>query len=187
MTDMTIHSIAGYCTAKALWKLFVDVSHELLNVDSKNFKVLMPEMVMVDGDAFRLNNETPQNITMEFCPPEGIETYGEEGFVWSLGAIVCYASSGHYVFGGRGGVYQRDHPSVELPTLKKEHVALTPLVKRCLCFTPSQRIRLDELHAIALKGFQSNQLNKRVRRIKEIEEESVSSTNLDDRWPEKME
>lgn len=186
MTDMTIHSIAGYCTEKALWKLLVDVSSELMNADSKDFKVLMPEMVIVDGDTFRINNN-PQNHTMEFCPPEGIENYGEKGLVWSLGAVVCYASSGHYVFGGRGGAYQRDHPSVELPTLKKEHVALTALVKRCLCFAPSQRISLDELHAIAKEGFKSNQLIKRVRRVKEMVEENVSSTNMDDLWPEKME
>ena len=187
MSDITIQSIAGYCNEKALWKLLVNLSTEMLQDNSKDWKVLMPGMVTVDGEDFRMENETCQNATTEFYPPEGIENYGESGFVWSLGALVCYASSGHYVFGGRGGAYQRSHPKVKLPTLKKEHSTLSTIVKRCLCYSPSQRISLKELHTIAVKGLDSNEQACRIKRICEPDETSISPNCPDDTWPEKME
>jgi serine/threonine protein kinase len=126
------------------------------------------------------------NPDYAFYPPEGIGDYGESGFVWSLGALTCYASSGHYVFGGRGGVYQYNHPEVELPTLRKEHFALTPIVKRCLCYSPSQRISINELHTIAIKGLESiNQLSRVKRSIEPSETENPPECS-DDTWLEKM-
>ena len=187
MSDMTIHSIAGYCNEKALWKLLVDLSSDILDKTSKTRKVIMPEMVIVDGEDFRLTDEMPQNTSTEFLPPEGIGESGSEGLVWSLAALVCYASSGHYVFGGRGGSYQRSHPKVELPTLKKEHSGVATLVKRGLCYTPSQRISLGELHAAAVKGLESNVQMSRVKRINESSERNALSVVVDDAWPDKME
>lgn len=186
MSDITIQSIAGYCNEKALWKLLVNLSTEMLQDNSNDWMVLMPDLVTVDGEEFRMEDKTPQNPVTEFYPPEGIENYGEAGFVWSLGALVCYASSGHYVFGGRGGIYQRSHPKVELPTLKKEHSALTATVKRCLCYFPSQRISLRELHTIAVKGLNSNEQTSRIKRICESDGASFSPKCPDDTWPEKM-
>ena len=187
MSDMTIHSIAGYCSEKTLWKLLVDMSSDILDETSKTRKVIIPEMVIVDGEDFRLTEEAPQGLSTEFYPPEGIGVSGSEGLVWSLAALVCYASSGHYVFGGRGGFYQRTHPKVELPTLKKEHSGLAALVKRCLCYLPSQRICVSELHAAAVKGFESNVQRSRVKRKNELSETKAFSEAMDDEWPDKME
>ena len=186
MSDMTIHSIAGFCNERALWKLLVDLSSKFLDEKSTPRKVISPEMVIIDGGDFRLNDESFQNQSTEFYPPEGVENSGREGLVWSLAALVCYASSGHYVFGGRGGSYQRSHPKVELPTLKKEHSGLAALVKRGLCYTPSQRISLDELHAMAVRGLESNEQTSRVKRVNESSEVTSSTDTMDDTWPDKM-
>ena len=186
MTDLTIHSIAGFCNERTLWKLLVDLSSKLLDDSSNARKVVTPEMVIIDGEDFRLNNENSQDQSTEFYPPEGIENSGSEGQVWSLAALVCYASSGHYVFGGRGGSYQQSHPQVELPTLKKEHSGLTALVKRSLCYSPSQRISLDDLHTAAVKGLESNVQMSRVKRANESSEETPSSGTMDNIWPDKM-
>ena len=186
MSEMNIHSIAGFCNERALWKLLVDLSSKLLNEPSNARKVVTPEIVIIDGEDFRLISENSQNQSTEFYPPEGIENYGSEGLVWSLAALVCYASSGHYVFGGRGGSYQRSHPKVELPTLKKEHSGLAALVKRGLCYTPSQRISLDELHAMAVRGLESNAETSRVKRMNESSEVTSSIDTMDDTWPDIM-
>ena len=186
MNDMTIHSIAGFCNEKALWKLLVDLSSISLKETSNGWKVITPEMVIIDGEDFRLSNEAPQGQSTEFYPPEGVGNSGSEGLVWSLAAIVCYASSGHYVFGGRGGAYQRSHPKVELPTLKKEHSGLAALVKRSLCYTPSQRISLNDLHTVAVQGLESNAQMSRAKRMSESSENTSSSDMLNDTWPDKM-
>lgn len=185
MTDITIHSIAGYCSEKALWKLLVDLSSEISESDYDDWKILMPDSVTLDGENFCIEKKSSSNPTIEFYPPEGIENFGESGFVWSLGAMVCYASSGHYVFGGRGGVYQRSHPLVELPTLKKEHFALSTIVKRCLCYSPSQRISLKELHAFAVKGLETNVQKIRTKNFNEPKG-IISSVSPNDTWPEQM-
>ena len=186
MTDMTIHSIAGFCNEKTLWKLLVDLSSILLKETTNAWKVITPEMVIIDGDDFRLSNEALQGQSTEFYPPEGVGKSGSEGLVWSLAALVCYASSGHYVFGGRGGSYQRSHPRVELPTLKKEHSGLATLVKRGLCYAPSQRISLDDLYETAIKGLEANAQTSRVKRVSEPCNDSSSCDVTDDTWPDKM-
>jgi len=186
MNDITIHSIAGFCNEKALWKLLVDLSSILLSETPKVRKVVTPEMVIIDGEDFRLDDEIGQNTSTEFYPPEGVENSGSEGLVWSLAALVCYASSGHYVFGGHGGSYQRSHPKVELPTLKKEHSGLTALVKRSLCYMPSQRISLDDIYSAAMKGLESNAQLSRVKRVTEASEDISSFDTMNDIWPDKM-
>lgn len=186
MNDVTIHSIAGFCNEQTLWKLLVDLSSELLNKELKAPKIIMPEMIVIDGDSFRLSDDVTRNPTSEFCPPEGDEHIGSEGLVWSLAALVCYVSSGHFVFGGRGGSYQRNNPKVELPTLKKEHSALTPLVRRCLCYSPSERIGLRELQEVAQKGLESNEQMNRPKRMDVSRLTNNDYKFTDEVWPEKI-
>ena len=181
---ITIRSIAGFCHEGALWKLLEELSSENAIDNTKGWRVPVPDVVIVDGEDFRMDCEGTQNQIPEFFPPEGMQYYGESGFVWSLGALVCYASSGHYIFGGRGGIYQRSDS--ELPTLRKEHSALTPLVRKCLCYLPSQRISLKELHALAVKGLESSKQRKRVIYNNESSGENIHQGIADDTWPEKM-
>ena len=183
--NFSVHSIAGFCNEKAIWKMIVDLTSDMLAEQLKTWIVINPGIVLIDGENFRIDSNIPVADTVEFYPPEGIEKYGEEGFVWSLGALVCYASSGHYVFGGRGGSYQHDHPNVELPTLRKEHTALTAIVKGCLCYLSSQRMKLRELHDLAIKGLASCNQTNRVKRLKEPGESRLLKYS-DDVWPEIM-
>ena len=185
--EMTIHSIAGYCSEKALWKLLVDLITDALSNESERWRVLTPDHVIVDGEDFHVDSHISSEPLTEFIPPEGIENCGESGYIWSLGALVCYASSGHYIFGGRGGAYQRNKPQVELPTLRKEHSNLDVIIKRCLCYTSSQRITLNELLELAQKGLESNNQKNRVKQSKGSEMANVSSSyNTNESWPEKM-
>ena len=186
MNNNTIHSIAGYCSEKALWKLLVDLITNAISNKSEIGRVLTPDRVIVDGDGFCVDSNISSEPLTEFIPPEGIENYGESGFIWSLGALVCYASSGHYLFGGRGGAYQRNKPKVELPALRKEHSPLDALVKRCLCYSPSQRITLNELLEHANKGLESNNLKNRVKQSKESGKANMPSLTTNESWPEKM-
>ena len=183
--NFSVHSIAGFCNEKAIWKMIVDLTSDMLAEQLKTWIVINPGIVLIDGENFRIDSNIPVADTVEFYPPEGIEKYGEEGFVWSLGALVCYASSGHYVFGGRGGSYQHDHPNVELPTLLKEHTALTAIVKGCLCYSSSQRMKLRELHDLAIKGLASCNQTNRVKRLKEPGESRLLKYS-DDVWTEIM-
>ena len=183
---MSISMMAGFCNEQSLWKLLVDLATDQIERNSPKWIIPAPELVEVDGDGFRIDENRAKGQTTAFCPPEGGKNYTESGFVWSLGALVCYASSGHYVFGGRGGAYQHDKPDVELPTLRKEHSALTPIVKRCLCYAPSERISLKELRDLAVKGLESNCQMSRHKRSVESGETVDSSGSIDDVWPEKM-
>ena len=185
--ELTIHSIAGYCSEKALWKLLVDLITDALSNESERWRVLTPDYVIVDGEDFHVDSHISSEPLTEFIPPEGIENCGESGYIWSLGALVCYASSGHYIFGGRGGAYQRNKPQVELPTLRKEHSNLDVIIKRCLCYTSSQRITLNELLELAQKGLESNNQKNRVKQSKGSGTANVSSSyNTNESWPEKM-
>ena len=183
---ITIRSIAGYCHELALWRMIANLSFALLSDEEKVWHVLTPDTVIVDGEDFYIDYVQSQKDAEEFYPPEGVKDMGEAGIVWTLGALVCYASSGHYIFGGQGGAYQRNRPKVELPVLRKEHSALTGLVQRCLCFSPSQRITLKPLHDQATKGLES--CEKRIRTLSSGQSRDVIETSsmLDDIWPEKM-
>ena len=183
---MSISTMAGFCNEQALWKLLVDLASYQIECNSPKWLIPAPEFVLVDGDGFRIDKNGAKEQTIEFYPPEGRNDYTEASFVWSLGALVCYASSGHYVFGGRGGAYQHDKPDVDLPTLRKEHSALTPIVKRCLRYSPSDRISLKELRELAVKGLESNNQMSRLKRSIESSEMIDSPEYIDDVWPEEM-
>lgn len=185
MTDITIQSMAGYCSEHALWKMLVDLSSEIL-ADFNKANFLTPYMVLVDGENFRVAEDKDYMPTSEFFPPEGIDQLTEAGLVWMLGALICYASSGHYIFGGRGGRYQKEKPGVELPRLKKEHSALTDLVRRCLCYFPLQRISLKDLQTAAKKGLDSNEQMSRLKQSNKSVASNDSTEYIVDVWPEKM-
>lgn len=185
-SKITIHSVAGYCYLSALWKMLVDLSRGLLENKFVEKKILMPDAIIIDGDAFQIIDQDTSAPTVEFYPPEGIEIINEASLVWSLGALVCYASSGHYIFGGRGGIYQHDHPTVGLPVLRKEHSELTALIQRCLCYSPAQRITLKDLYEQACKGLEISEKRTRpeIKKKGNVSENSIFIA--DDVWPEKM-
>ena len=184
---LTVCSIAGYCSVTTLWKIILDLSSELLDKKSEYNKVLISNTVEIDGEDFHIADDNSKELVTEFNPPERLEEFNEAALVWSLGALVCYASSGHYVFGGRGGFYQAEHPDVELPVLRKDHSSITPLVQRCLCYSPNQRISLKELNDLALRGYEEAKTTRRIE-TQQANSEDLAPSNepLDYVWPEKM-
>jgi hypothetical protein len=183
---MTIHDVAGYCHETALWKLLADVSAALLVQPAENPLLVTPSRVVVEGDTFLWDVAADGAVAPEFLPPEGGGRGDEAALVWSLGAVACYASSGHVLFGGRGGAYQRSHPQVELPVLRKDHAALTPLVRRCLCYNPSQRISLSTLCTAAQEGWERSLHQERRLRQQPAGMPAVPADRADALWPEKM-
>ena len=173
--------MAGYATETALWKMLADLSQQL----SKHpYTLPTPHNVVVEGEEFRLTDAAPSG-TSPFTPPEGADQASEQALVWALGALVCYASSGHNIFGAQGGAYQKEHPNVQLPVLRKEHSTLTPLVQRCLCYKPADRITLSELHRQALNSLQTSLQKKRQVAVA-VNNNSNTTLTADDVWPEQM-
>lgn len=178
---LTLKSIAGYCIEEALWKLAIDIASES-QVKKCYMAGIDPDMVVIDNDEFHLVPK--DNVMPEFCAPEGHAS--ETATVWSLGALLCYASSGHLIFGGSGSLYQVKHPDVKLPTLQKKHASLTPLVQHCLVYSPEKRISLDELVIEARKGMELCKKRTRSKSNVKNEKEHPVTTSLDERWPEEM-
>lgn len=178
---LTLNSIAGYCIEEALWKFLADIASEILEKNSV-LEGIDPNMVVVENEDFHLDGEN--NAIPSFCAPE--QEASEAAMVWSLGALLCYASSGHLIFGGRGSLYQRKYPSVKLPVLQKKHSSLTPLVQHCLVYSPEKRISLSELVIEARSGLEL--CKKRVRCKSNIaaNTERPATSSLDERWPEEM-
>lgn len=178
---LTLKSIAGYCIEEALWKFLMDISSEILE-KKLDLEGIDPDMVVIENEDFRL--EVLGNAIPSFCAPE--KEASEAAMVWSLGALLCYASSGHLIFGGRGSLYQSKYPSVKLPVLQKKHSSLTPLVQRCLVFSPEKRISLNELVIEARNGLEL--CKKRVRSMSNaaIKPERTVTSSIDERWPEEM-
>ena len=182
---MTIRDIAGFCPEEAIWKMIVDVSDFLMNDDISDG--LSPDSVMVDGFSFMVNCiQEPSN---EFSAPE--HKYGqlsdEKEKVWSLGAIAYFASTGHIIFGGYGGRYQEEHPSVALPALPKGLHSLTPVLQKCLCYDSKERLGICDLNDLARIGLKEcrKQMRKKNKPAKEeIKEKEVKCTG--EKWPEKM-
>ena len=178
---MTLKSIAGYCIEEALWKFVIDITVE---IQEKKFVLggIDPDMVVIENEDFHILPK--ENVIPSFCAPEGKSS--EAAMVWSLGALLCYASSGHLIFGGSGGLYQSKHPDVKLPSLQKKHNSLTPLMQRCLVFSPEKRISMDELVIEARKGLEL--CKKRVRSKSDVkyEKKTLVKSSLDERWPEEM-
>lgn len=178
---MTLKSIAGYCIEEALWKFLIDIASEI-----QEKKLVMegidPDMVVIENEDFHL--ESISNAIPSFCAPEG--EAGEAAMVWSLGALLCYASSGHLIFGGRGSLYQSKYPLVKLPILQKKHSSLTPLVQRCLVCSPEKRINMRELVIEARNGLELCKKRVRSKSNAEVKQEQPAASSIDERWPEEM-
>ena len=183
---MTVRSVAGYCFESALWKILLDISKDSGNRDDKDWQIVTPDNVIIEGEDFLISKSELQVPSKEFYPPEGVENLDEAGMVWSLGALVCYASSGHCIFGGSGGAYQHSHPTVGLPVLRKEHSALTPLVQKCLNYSPKERISLKDVHAAAEEGLKASKMKERTAIRPEQTEVRDFVKVSNDLWPEEM-
>ena len=183
---MTIRDIAGFCPEEAIWKMIADVSEFLLN-DGIGY-VLSPDSVIVDVNSFMVNRI--QDIENEFHAPEHKDGQqsDEKEEVWSLGAVAYYASTGHVVFGGHGGRYQKEHPLVSLPALPKGLQSLTPLLQKCLCFDSNERIGLNDLNDLARKGLEEcgKQRRKKIMSAKEEEKKENGIKYTGEKWPEEM-
>lgn len=183
---MTIRDIAGFCPEEAIWKMIADVSECLLNDGVGNG--LSPDSVIVAGNAFMVNRI--QDIDNEYHAPEHEDGQqpDEKEEVWSLGAIAYYASTGHVVFGGRGGRYQKEHSLVSLPALPKGLQSLTPLLQKCLCFDSNERIGLKDLNDLAQKGLDECGKKRRKKNMSDKEEEKKENgvKYTGERWPEEM-
>ena len=178
---LTLKSIAGYCIEEALWKFLLDVVAE---IQKKGIVLegIDPDMVVVENEDFYLVNK--DNIRPSFCAPEGEAS--EAAMAWSIGALVCYASSGHSIFGGCGSLYQKKHPSVKLPVLQKKHRPLTSLVQRSLAYPPESRISLNEMMIEAKNGLELCKKRSRSKSKTKAKQEQPTSGSLDERWPEEM-
>ena len=184
--QMTIRDIAGFCPEEAIWKMIADVSECLLNEGVGNG--LSPDSVMIDGNSFMVNST--RIIENEFHAPEykDGQQSDEKEEVWSLGAIAYFASTGHIVFGGHGGKYQKEHPLVSLPALPKGLQSLTPLLQKCLCYDSNKRIGLKVLNELAQKGLEEcgKQKRKKTMSAKEEEKKENSVKYTGEKWPEEM-
>ena len=185
MSDrMTITDIAGFCPEEAIWKMMADVSEILLKDGVK--QTLASESIAIAGTSFFV--ELQKGVDNEFLAPEQKtdQAPSMEQMVWTLGAIAYYMATGHVVFGGHGGKYQKEHPSVPLPVLPKAQQALTPVLHRCLCATPEERVKMDELNAMVQKGLAS--CSRRMREKQESAQSGLNqqNNNQGDKWPEEM-
>ena len=181
---ITIRDIAGFCPEEAVWKMMADVSASLLK--EKSCYCLTPESVIVDGYNFIV--ETDHSIVGEFMAPEqdGSEMTKASQMVWSLGAIAYYMATGHVVFGGHGSAYQKEHVSAPLPVLPKGLQMLTPVVQKCLNYSPDNRISLNELIELTEKGLASCEKQQRKDKPSTSKVQENKSGIIGDKWPEEM-
>lgn len=181
---LTLRDIAGFCPEEAIWKMMSDVSAFLL-MDNGGYN-LTPESVAIDGNTFII--ETEQKALSEFLAPEQSDHQKPETkqMVWSLGAVAYYTATGHVIFGGHGGVYQKEHPSVPLPVLQKDYQALTPILQKCLCYNPEERISMKELNLFSQRGLNSCKKQQRKKSMAIKEEQKKEVKYIGEKWPEEM-
>ncbi len=181
---MTIRDIAGFCPEEAVWKMMADVSGYLLQ-DSAGY-VLTPDSIMIDGKMFLV--ERGHDILNEFMAPEqnDEQQLNTAQMVWSLGAVGYYMATGHILFGGHGGYYQKKHPLVALPALPKGMQTLTAVLQKCLCYAPADRINIKALNELSLKGLNTCERQQRNRSSQVVNEEEKKVKNSGEKWPEKM-
>ena len=182
---ITIRDIAGFCPEEAIWKMIADISNSLLSGDYCN--CLTPDSIIVDRDSFIINNK--QDNVSEFLAPEQKkdESPNEKELIWSLGAIIFFAATGHVIFGGYGCKYQKEHPTVPLPVLPKGLQSLTSVTHKCLLFNPNKRIEMKELNNLARKELLGC-CKQRLKRVDPIKEKKIIRTNnnIGEKWPEEM-
>ena len=180
---MTIRDIAGFCPEEAVWKMMTDVCTFLLKENSAY--VLNPDTIVVDGNLFLIEEGVDRES--EFLAPEqeGASKEDFAQFVWQIGSVAYYVATGHIVFGGRGGTYQREHPHVALPVLPKSYQALTPVIQSCLSFHPAERISLEKLKEKAEKGLTAclqSQREKATQTGMPVKKDKKQK----EKWPEDM-
>lgn len=181
---MTIRDIAGFCPEEAIWKMMSDISTYMLQEQTGCY--LTPDAVVVDGYSFLV--DMGQCAIREFLAPEQNDGNKLESsqMVWALGAVAYYMATGHVVFGGHGGEYQKEHPAVALPVLPKDFQSLTPVLQKCLICDPDERISLRDLEQLSIDGLHSCD-KQRLKQSASLEKKQVVKyKNTDERWPEKM-
>lgn len=181
---ITLKDIAGYCPEEAIWKMIADLGQ---SVKDCGHCPASPDEVIVDGMTFLTDEHG--NRQEQYLAPECSDgtPCGQQQQVWTLGALIYYASSGRTLFGGHGGTYQRRHPNVLLPSLRKSHSSLTALMQQCLQHDMSSRIGIDNLLDAARRGLDN--CRKTQRSLNKATEELVSSSatkQRKDHWPEEM-
>lgn len=180
---ITLKDIAGYCPEEAIWKMAIDLGQ---SIKDNGYCPLSPEGVIVDDTSFLTDENAATQA--QFLAPECSDgaSYSPAQQIWTLGALIYYASSGRTLFGGYGGAYQKNHPHVLLPTLRKDHQPLTPLVQQCLAFDPSSRIGIDSMIAEARKGLENCRSTRRPSSRKAYETLPSTSRQITENWPEEM-
>lgn len=180
---LTIQDIAGFCPEEAIWKMIADVSTFLIKDDTACY--LAPNSIVVDGNSFIV--ERSETTTSEYLAPEQLSHRqpNEKQKVWSLGAVVYYMSTGHTLFGGHGSIYQKEHPSVLLPVLPKGLQALTSILQKCLCYSPEERISLQELHELSQRGLVTCERQHRMS-MQTKTEQRKEVKDISEKWPEEM-
>jgi len=147
---------------------------------------MTPESIMIDGDAFMVGTE--QEIENEFMAPEHIEGCRNETsqMVWSLGALAYYMATGHIIFGGHGGYYQKEHPTVPLPILPKGLQALSSVMQKCLNYDPNDRVCLKELNELSHQGLLACKKRQREKSVLTAKGQKTGGKYNGDKWPEEM-
>ena len=143
MTEkIRIRDIAGFCPEEAVWKMMIDISH--LISDVKMVTQPNPDSILVDGDAFIIDTDIDEIDA--FLAPEqyDVDKKDIKQAVWALGATAYFMATGHVIFGGFGGKYQKNHPNVPLPNMPKTLHSLTPVIHKCITCVPSERISLED-------------------------------------------
>lgn len=180
---MNIRDIAGFCPEEAVWKMMTDVSSFLLK--ERVPYLLTPDTIVVDGNIFIV--ETGHEVLNEFLAPEyNANNIDMPQMVWALGAVAYYVATGHVFFGGHGGIYQREHPSVYLPVLPKSMQSLNPVVQRCLCYEVEKRIVMEELCELCRSGWNVCVKNQRASSGIIIDEHHKNVEYTGQKWPEEM-
>ena len=187
MRELTLYDIAGFCPEEAVWKMMADVCGSLLE---GNCRMLTPDAIMVDGNAFIVRGVkgNEEGVNDIFAAPEtadGTESSMAQT-VWSIGAIAYFMATGHIIFGGYGGSYQKEHPAVPLPVLPKEMQALTPVLQKCLCYHAEERIGMDELRKLLQNGLDTCTKRHRVKLAAETTTSPQKAESQKERWPEEM-
>lgn len=169
---MTADAIAGYCLESTIWRALCDVtSHELFNRGNDQLPLLNATDLIISNDFFQIN--------------DNVQICAAKDAIWHLGALISFLSSGHHIFGGKGKQYHDEHPNLQLPSLRKEHSKLTPILHACLNADESQRISIQELQQIVEIGYKEC-LNREKIRIKCPITQHDKIRSPFDAWPEDM-
>ena len=118
---ITLTDIAGYCTEDAIWKMVVDLAQ---SIKDNNHCPLSPDEIIIDDKSFLTGEKSDKKLHMLAPEYSNGKPYGPSQQVWTLGALIYYASSGRTLFGGHGGAYQKEHPNVLLPSLRKSPMSI---------------------------------------------------------------